>query len=504
MERLSLDQRMKRALPFEATSALTELFGNVRDEEYPDPNAEYDFLISSAGDHGRSACGAFAGALWLFDHATVFLRALKRHRSNRPAKSAEMLENSAGILRALAEEIELPEQDNTLEIVSRIFVNIGVTISNEIDSTDWELKQRQKIESFAEQASFSFSGTGNELYILPWAFEIERSNTLLIEPLESRIQSLRRIIPKDVRSHALQPGELNMWAYFLLLIGKWRAATPMATIATEMKALPAHLDTLGWAHFFESNIEKSIDLLTSAIKMHEAGIGAQPPGRAWSDWAEVGYHKIYVLIHRGRTEDASVLLKRMNDLAPDSFWTHKAQDLATLVIGLDQKSQPPSARGAAGLQNVLAGNTQTHISSAPRSGDSYEFDIALSFAGEDRLYAVQLAERLQAKGITVFYDEFEKAELWGKNLYSHLSEMYQNRAKYCLMLLSKNYGSKPWPRLEREAAQARAFISAKEYILPIRIDDSPIPGIFPTIGYLDWQREGPDHIVDALCRKLFK
>ena len=49
-----------------------------------------------------------------------------------------------------------------------------------------------------------------------------------------------------------------------------------------------------------------------------------------------------------------------------------------------------------------------------------EFDIALSFAGEDRNYVDQVAHILKSKGISVFYDKFEEANLWGKNLYDYL------------------------------------------------------------------------------------
>lgn len=43
-----------------------------------------------------------------------------------------------------------------------------------------------------------------------------------------------------------------------------------------------------------------------------------------------------------------------------------------------------------------------------------EFDVALSFAGEDRQHAKKLADLLNACGYTVFYDEYEQADLWGK------------------------------------------------------------------------------------------
>ena len=475
---LSFDQRIKRGLPFEKRWSLQELFQACRDQEYQDDEAEFDLVISSSGDHGSSACGTFAGALWLLDHATIFLRAMRHHRSNRPIKQAELLEASAAILKAFSVEIDLPEESQTLQLVSRIFVDLGVAVSTASDSTDWENQQRQKIESFVEQASFSLSGTGNELYVLPWALEVERSATL--PTLEGRVHSLRQILPGARSSHPIEACELNMWAYFLLLIGRWKAATAMATVATEMEAVPANLDTLGWAHFFERNTEKALSLTSAAMEIHERLINTSKWERTvWSEWAEAGYHRCYVLTYEGKKSEASEVLKKLSAFAPDSFWTRKASDLGSLL-------EHDEAEARLGR----------------RSGKSYEFDVALSFAGEDRFCALQIAERLRTNGITVFYDDFEKAELWGKNLYSHLSDLYQNRARYCVMLVSQNYASKPWPRLEREAAQARAFQSATEYILPVRIDSSPVPGLLSTVGYLDWQHEGPDRIVELLCQKL--
>ena len=144
-----------------------QLFGKVRDKEYPDPKAVFDLNISSAGDYGKSACSAFAGALWLADHATVFLRALKDQQVTKLAKHGEVLNASAAIVKALAEEIDLPEDDETLRLVSRILADLGVVISGDADATVWEREQRKRIESLAERASRVVSGTGNELFVLP-------------------------------------------------------------------------------------------------------------------------------------------------------------------------------------------------------------------------------------------------------------------------------------------------------------------------------------------------
>jgi hypothetical protein len=68
------------------------------------------------------------------------------------------------------------------------------------------------------------------------------------------------------------------------------------------------------------------------------------------------------------------------------------------------------------------------------SDRKYEYDVALSFAGEDRPHASQLARILRRRGVTFFYDEYEKHTLWGKNLYTRLSEIYQNKARYCMVV----------------------------------------------------------------------
>ena len=132
----------------------------------------------------------------------------------------------------------------------------------------------------------------------------------------------------------------------------------------------------------------------------------------------------------------------------------------------------------------------------------YEYDVALSFAGEDRHYAEALAELLKNSRYKVFYDKYELARLWGKNLYTHLSSVYKDKAHYCVMFLSEHYARKLWTNHERESAQARAFAENEEYILPVRIDDTEIPGILPTVGYLDLRLISINKVYQALVEKL--
>lgn len=131
-----------------------------------------------------------------------------------------------------------------------------------------------------------------------------------------------------------------------------------------------------------------------------------------------------------------------------------------------------------------------------------KYDVALSFAAEDRKYPKELAELLKAGGYQPFYDENELADLWGKNLYDYLSSVYKDRARYCVMFLSKHYERKLWTNHERQMAQARAFKENREYILPVRLDDTEIPGIPPTIGYLDLRSMTIEEVYEVLDNKL--
>jgi cytochrome c5 len=102
----------------------------------------------------------------------------------------------------------------------------------------------------------------------------------------------------------------------------------------------------------------------------------------------------------------------------------------------------------------------------------------------------------------VFYDEYEQANLWGKDLYVHLSKVYKDDSKFCLMVISEHYAKKQWTNHERRAAQARAFAESSEYILPLRLDDAEIDGVLGTVGFLDYRRVRDEQIVESLIIKV--
>ena len=134
---------------------------------------------------------------------------------------------------------------------------------------------------------------------------------------------------------------------------------------------------------------------------------------------------------------------------------------------------------------------------------TFKYDVVLSFAGEDRRHADILAKELKALGLVVFYDEDERADLWGKDLYQYFQSVYRDQARYCVILISRHYVAKRWTRHELQQAQARVFRSSDdEYILPLRLDDTEVPGLNETVAFLDLRHIEVASVARFVLQKL--
>ncbi len=130
------------------------------------------------------------------------------------------------------------------------------------------------------------------------------------------------------------------------------------------------------------------------------------------------------------------------------------------------------------------------------------FDVAISFAGNEREYALQLAEQVRAAGFAVFYDDFYPEQLWGKNLTVFFDEIFRKKSRFCVVFISQEYRDRKWTIQEVRSAQARALEEkGREYILPIRVDDTELEGMLPTLGYVSIGM-GIEKIGDLLIKKL--
>jgi RES domain-containing protein len=130
------------------------------------------------------------------------------------------------------------------------------------------------------------------------------------------------------------------------------------------------------------------------------------------------------------------------------------------------------------------------------------FDVALSFAGEQRDYAKKIASALVGQGVRVFYDGFFEAQIWGKDLGDFLDSVYRKQSRFIVILVSRDYKAKRWTNHERKSAMAAAIESDVEMVLPIRFDDTELDGLRSSTVYLRASEKTPFQIATLIVGKL--
>lgn len=133
--------------------------------------------------------------------------------------------------------------------------------------------------------------------------------------------------------------------------------------------------------------------------------------------------------------------------------------------------------------------------------DPFEYDVAISFAHADKAFAEEFASQLNEKQIKAYLDEFKSPEEWGDTI-DHLVNLYARKARYCVILISEHYPLRSWSEDERTSARDGALRDAEEYILPLRLDDTDVPGMEEVKGYLDLREHSIEGVVDWLETKL--
>ncbi len=132
----------------------------------------------------------------------------------------------------------------------------------------------------------------------------------------------------------------------------------------------------------------------------------------------------------------------------------------------------------------------------------WRWEVALSFAGAQRDYVDQVAQALKVRGVHCFYDADEEIELWGKYLAEELPAIYGEQAATVVIFVSAEYAARDWTRPERRAALGRAVRERREYVLPARFDDTPLPGLLADVSYVDLRRRPPQQFAAMIAAKL--
>ena len=132
----------------------------------------------------------------------------------------------------------------------------------------------------------------------------------------------------------------------------------------------------------------------------------------------------------------------------------------------------------------------------------FKFDVALSFAGEQREYVEEVFDYLKKNKIQVFYDKDKEIALWGEDLAEYFDDVFRVSSEYCVMFISREYEEKSWTIHERRSALARALEERRTYVLPARFDDTDLPGLRPTIKYIELSEFSPVEFAKIIIKKI--
>lgn len=104
----------------------------------------------------------------------------------------------------------------------------------------------------------------------------------------------------------------------------------------------------------------------------------------------------------------------------------------------------------------------------------FDFDYAISFAGENRQIARVIAEQLDILDCSVFFDEFFESNYLGKTWHKSFMDIFREQSRFVVCLLDKYHLEKIWPTFERECFSPRISQAA---VIPIYLDETVFPGI---------------------------
>jgi hypothetical protein len=218
-----------------------------------------------------------------------------------------------------------------------------------------------------------------------------------------------------------------------------------------------------------------------------------------------------------RASLARALQERREYVLPARFDDTSIPGLLSDMVAVDLRERVPqqfAAMIAAKLDTLgitapsplsEAGEPARDVEAVPPAGEvrsGWRWDVVLTFAGAQRDYVERVAQALRARGVRCFYDADEQVDLWGKYLAEELPVIYSDKAAAVVVFLSAEYAARDWTRVERRAALNRAVRERREYVLPARVDDTPMPGLLSDMVAVDLRGRAPEQFAAMIAAKL--
>jgi hypothetical protein len=148
--------------------------------------------------------------------------------------------------------------------------------------------------------------------------------------------------------------------------------------------------------------------------------------------------------------------------------------------------------------------TDSSPTAPQKEPSSMRFKIALSYPGERRDFVKQVADRLadQVGRDRVLYDRYYEAEFARPGLATYLQHLYHDESELIAVFLCTDYERKEWCGLEWRAVLDLIKQRQAATVMPLRFDDTEIPGLFSIDGYVWIGGRTPQEIADLILQRM--
>ena len=123
--------------------------------------------------------------------------------------------------------------------------------------------------------------------------------------------------------------------------------------------------------------------------------------------------------------------------------------------------------------------------------ETFLHDVFLSHSSKDKATVREIAERLRADGLRVWLDEWVLKP--SDSIAAKIEEGLERSRVLVLCMSADAFGS-DWARLESYTFRFRDPLNKERRFIPLRLDETPIPGALAQFLYLDWLPEKQEYV----------
>lgn len=134
---------------------------------------------------------------------------------------------------------------------------------------------------------------------------------------------------------------------------------------------------------------------------------------------------------------------------------------------------------------------------------AFTFDVAISFAGEDRHIARDIAAAMRNRSIHVLFDEFYEEHFARPNLHEFLRALYE-QSRVCVVIVSQLYLQSPWSQAEIHLLVSRAKSDNDYTLVPVQVSGVDLPLTLKAMSSIDYTQSSADFVAEIVDNILQK